>query len=151
MSSGDFYDSILTIERGKHKGGKMFGFETLFPFSLFDDSIFDQKSNVVELNDKYILYIDVPGFSQEDLNISVTQLDQNYSKLSVIGNIEKENEYGHQSKKIKQEKYLYKINPDKISATVKNGQLTIVIEKSNIVATLPSKEIKIAGELPEKK
>ena len=150
MSSDDFYNTFLKSD-GKHKGGKMFGFETLFPFSLFDDSIFDQKSNVVELNDKYVLYIDVPGFSQEDLNINVTQLDANYSKLLIIGNIEKENEYGHQSKKIKQEKYLYKINPDKISATVKNGQLTIVIEKSNIVATLPSKEIKIAGELPEKK
>lgn len=129
----------------------MFGFETLFPFSLFNDSIFDQKSNVVELNDKYVLYVDVPGFSQEDLNINVTQLDANYSKLSIIGNIEKEDEYGRQSKRIKQEKYLYKINPEGIAATVKNGLLTIAIEKSNTIATLPAKEIKIAAELPEKK
>lgn len=129
----------------------MFGFETLFPFSLFDDSIFDQKSNVVELDNKYVLYVDVPGFSQEDLNINIVQLDTNYSKLVISGNIEKEDEYGRQSKKIKQEKYLYKINPDGITATVKNGQLTIVIEKSNTVAQLPAKEIKIAGELPEKK
>jgi len=86
--------------------------------------------NVKELDDKIVLDFQVPGFNKNDIDISVEG-----NRLNICGNIEEtseenENYYRKEFKKTSFERSFIipeNVNMDDITATSKNGILTIEI------------------------
>lgn len=108
-------------------------------FSDFFDSFFDRdiptsnimKSDIYETDDNYILEIDIPGFSKEDIEID---LDNGYLNITAI----KESENSDDKKYIRKERFYGKyqrkfyvgdIDKTKIKAKFENGILEISVPK----------------------
>ncbi|MGB0888108.1 MAG: Hsp20/alpha crystallin family protein [Vicingaceae bacterium] len=108
-------------------------------------------SNIIELENCYLLEISVPGMDKKDLEI---ELDN--SLLTVTGNQQKNKQHiGNKllefnRKKVKRSFFLPKnIALDKISAQCKNGLLEITIPK--LKASTYHKKIPVKGSVVENK
>ena len=126
----------------------------------FFSGFFDEIENVSKMQranqwkdvgEKYALRINVPGYTEEDININVLPVDNLYNKITISGKVNRQDEIGHSSGSFEMTEYLFNINPEKITATLKNGQLTIVAEKKDTKPALPEgKEVKVLTELTNK-
>lgn len=109
--------------------------------NFFNDDFFPKKgtslmkTDIIEKKDKYILKMDLPGFSKEDINLS---LKNGY--LEVSAKVEKENNNDEE-----EEKYLHRerfygecersfyvgddVNKENIDAEFKDGILFIEVPK----------------------
>ena len=103
---------------------------------LFDDSFFHKnesklmKTDIKELDDKYVIDVDLPGYNKEDIKISV---ENGYLVINASTNEEKNEE--EKGKVIKKERYYgqcsrsFYISDDltveDIKASYKNGTLSL--------------------------
>ena len=109
---------------------------------LFDDSIFHKnesklmKTDIKELDDKYVIDVDLPGYNKEDIKISV---ENGYLVINASTNEEKNEE--EKGKVIKKERYYgqcsrsFYISDDltveDIKASYKNGTLSLEVPKKD--------------------
>ena len=109
---------------------------------LFDDSFFHKnesklmKTDIKELDDKYVIDVDLPGYNKEDIKISV---ENGYLVINASTNEEKNEE--EKGKVIKKERYYgqcsrsFYISDDltveDIKASYKNGTLSLEVPKKD--------------------
>jgi len=113
-------------------------------FDLFDNFFNDDffakketslmKTDIIEKKDKYILKMDLPGFSKEDINLS---LKNGY--LEVSAKVEKENNNDEEEKYLHRERFYGEcersfyvgddVNKENIDAEFKDGILFIEVPK----------------------
>ena len=109
---------------------------------LFDDSFFHKnesklmKTDIKELDDKYVIDVDLPGYNKEDIKISV---ENGYLVINASTNQEKNEE--EKGKVIKKERYYgqcsrsFYISDDltveDIKASYKNGTLSLEVPKKD--------------------
>ena len=109
---------------------------------LFDDSLFHKnesklmKTDIKELDDKYVIDVDLPGYNKEDIKISV---ENGYLVINDSTNEEKNEE--EKGKVIKKERYYgqcsrsFYISDDltveDIKASYKNGTLSLEVPKKD--------------------
>ena len=113
-------------------------------FDLFDNFFNDDffakketslmKTDIIEKKDKYILKMDLPGFSKEDINLS---LKNGY--LEVSAKVEKENNNDEEEKYLHRERFYGEcersfyvgddVNKENINAEFKDGILYIEVPK----------------------
>lgn len=122
---------------------------------FFDDNLFSRrernlmKTDIREKKDKYIIDIDLPGFSKENINLS---LDNGY--LNVKAEAEKESQKDEDEKFVHRERFYStcsrsfyvgeNIEEKDIDAEFKNGILKISVPKKEEYKKLPeSKHIQI--------
>ena len=123
-------------------------------FDLFDDIFGDpffkkneskmMKTDIRELDNNFIIDIDLPGFKKEDIKIDMTD-----GYLTIAASTENENNEEKKGTYVRKERYFGKcsrsfyvgdnISEEDITATFKNGILTLEIPKV------------VKKELPEKK
>lgn len=129
------------------------GFD-LFDDFFKDDDFFSQKSNLLmktdikEKKDKYVVEMDLPGYSKDNINI---ELNNGY--LTVSASVSKENTEGEDTKFVRQERFCGEcsrsfyvgedIEKDDIEAGFKDGILTIDIPKKETKKIETSKKIEI--------
>ncbi len=125
-------------------------------FDLWDDFFNDpffssrkemklMKTDIREKDDKYLLDIDLPGYSKEDIKISV---DDGY--LTVSAKKEESKEESEKGSYIKKERYSGEcqrsfyigdnIEAEDVKASFKNGILTLDIPKKEDQEKLPEKK-----------
>ena len=113
-------------------------------FDLFDNFFNDDffakketslmKTDIIEKKDKYILKMDLPGFSKEDINLS---LKNGY--LEVSAKVEKEEKNDEEEKYLHRERFYGEcersfyvgddVNKENIEAEFKDGILFIEVPK----------------------
>ena len=109
---------------------------------LFDDSFFHKnesklmKTDIKELDDKYVIDVDLTGYNKEDIKISV---ENGYLVINASTNEEKNEE--EKGKVIKKERYYgqcsrsFYISDDltveDIKASYKNGTLSLEVPKKD--------------------
>lgn len=106
---------------------------------LFQDSFFTQQENCMKVDIKeteteYILIVDLPGYSKENVKVSV---EDGY--LSIQASLCKETNEANDEKYIRRERYYGEckrnfyigdtIKPEDINASFKNGTLQIKVPK----------------------
>lgn len=109
-------------------------FDENFSFLQIKNDIFNLRTNIKELETKYIFEIDVAGLTKEQIDINV---EEGY--LCVEINERKENEesqYTYLRKEIvykntKRKYYIGNIKENQINAKLNNGLLEIEIPKEN--------------------
>ena len=117
---------------------------------FFDDNFFTRKgknlmkTDIRETSDKYIVDVDLPGFSKENINLS---LDNGYLNISAKVDKEEKNE---EEKYVRQERFYGEcsrsfyvgddVKEEDIKAEFKNGILNIEVPKKAIETK--AKEIK---------
>ena len=124
-------------------------------FDLFDDFFEDSfipkkernlmKTDIREKKDKYLIDIDLPGFSKE--NIKMT-LDNGY--LNISAKVEKESNNDHDEKYVHRERFYGEcsrsfyvgddIREEDIEAEFKNGILKIEIPKKEEDKKIPERK-----------
>lgn len=118
---------------------------------LFDDSFFHKnesklmKTDIKELDDKYVIDVDLPGYNKEDIKISV---ENGYLVINASTNEEKNEE--EKGKVIKKERYYgqcsrsFYISDDltveDIKASYKNGTLSLEVPKKDEQETEAEKQ-----------
>jgi HSP20 family protein len=123
---------------------EFFNDENIFNFSLKNSNV--GYTNIKDLEDKYILELQVPGFTKDDIEINLN--DNN--TLTINGNIEKENEendnfYRREFKKSTFSRSFIlpdNVNIDDIEAKTENGILNISLNKKEEIKK-ESKRIEI--------
>lgn len=119
--------------------------------NFFDDPIFDRMDNklmrtdIKEKDKSYIIDIDLPGFTKDNINI---ELENGYLKInakSEVNNDEKEH-----GKYIKRERFYGEcsrsfyvgdtVEFDDIKASFKNGILSIEVPKEDETKEIPKKK-----------
>ena len=107
---------------------------------FFDDGFFSKKernlmkTDIRETKDKYIIDIDLPGFSKENINLS---LNKGYIEISA--KVDKEDNSGEDEKYVRKERFYGEcsrsfyvgedITEEDIQAEFKNGILKIEVPK----------------------
>ena len=99
------------------------------------------KVDVKETKDSYDMYMDLPGMSEQDVNV---ELDHNVLKISSVHNEKKEDKDAKEGKYLIRERRMTSFSrsftlPDdvdasKISATFKNGILTLTMPRTSAPA-----------------
>ena len=108
--------------------------------NFFNDDFFPKKgtslmkTDIIEKKDKYILKMDLPGFSKEDINLS---LKNGY--LEVSAKVEKEEKNDEEEKYLHRERFYGEcqrsfyigddVNKENIDAEFKDGILFIEVPK----------------------
>ena len=111
--------------------------------NFFDDELFSKKdtslmkTDIIEKDDKYVLKMDLPGFSKEDVNLSL-----NNGYLEVNAKVVEEDNNDEEEKYVHRERFYGEcsrkfyvgddINKENISAEFKNGILYVDIPKKEI-------------------
>lgn len=118
------------------RNSRLFTYEPLLPSFFNQESLVsDMKIDIEEKDNNYLLKAEVPGVSQENLNISVKD---NTLTITVKREEEKREEKGNY---IRQERYrgkrsrsfnLDNIDQEKIEATFENGLLTLTLPKEEV-------------------
>ena len=109
---------------------------------FFDDSFFSKKdkslmkTDIRETKDKFIIDMDLPGFSKENINLS---LENGY--LEINAKVEKEDNSNEEEKYVRKERFYGEcsrsfyvgddVTEEDISAEFKNGILKIEVPKVN--------------------
>ena len=124
-------------------------------FDLFDDFFEDSfmpkkernlmKTDIIEKKDKYLIDIDLPGFSKENIKLT---LDNGY--LNISAKVEKENNHDHEEKYVHRERFYGEcrrsffvgdeLSEEDIEAEFKNGILKIEIPKKEETKKLPERK-----------
>lgn len=107
---------------------------------FFDDGFFNKqekslmKTDIRETNDKYIIDIDLPGFSKENINLSL-----NKGYLEISAKVDKENNSNEEEKYVRRERFYgecsrsfyvgEEVNKEDINAEFKDGILKIEVPK----------------------
>ena len=107
---------------------------------FFDDGFFNKqekslmKTDIRETNDKYIIDIDLPGFSKENINLSL-----NKGYLEISAKVDKENNSNEEEKYVRRERFYGEcsrsfyvgedITEEDINAEFKDGILKIEVPK----------------------
>ena len=107
---------------------------------FFDDGFFSKKekslmkTDIRETNDKYIIDIDLPGFSKENINLSL-----NKGYLEISAKVNEENNSNEEEKYVRRERFYgecsrsfyvgEEVTEEDINAEFKNGILKIEIPK----------------------
>lgn len=91
------------------------------------------KSDVYEDNDNYIIEVDIPGYTKENVSIDyengyLTVVAVRSSNVSDDKYIRKEKFYGEYKRSF----YIGEVNEDDISATFHNGVLKIIFPKTSV-------------------
>lgn len=128
-------------------------------FDLFDDFFGESdfirgkekslmKTDIKETKTEYLLDIDMPGFSKENINLS---LKNGY--LQIDAEVKKEDNSPDDAKVIRQERFYGKcsrsffigdeINEDEIKAEFKNGILKVKVPKKDVSKDNNAKKIVI--------
>ena len=128
-------------------------------FDLFDDFFEDgfiskkernlMKTDIREKKDRYLIDIDLPGFSKENIKIT---LENGY--LNISAKVSKEENHDHEEKYVHRERFFGEcsrsfyvgdeIVEEDINAEFKNGILKIEIPKKEEVKKIPeTKHIEI--------
>lgn len=121
-------------------------------FRNFSDSFLERTENhnnsydlnykVKEEEREFILEIAIPGLSKEDLSIEV---DNGTLNISTKERGEEDERTGFAATELnKRFKLSKKVNQDTISATSKNGVLTITLPKVETALRKPARSIKIS-------
>ena len=122
---------------------------------LFDDGFFTKKekslmkTDIRETKDKYIIDIDLPGFSKENINLSL-----NKGYLEISAKVDKEDNSNDDEKYVRRERFYGEcsrgfyvgdeIKEEDIQAEFKNGILKIEVPKYDPeVASNEAKQIEI--------
>lgn len=125
-------------------------------FDLFDDIFGDQfffknenkimKTDIRERKDSYIIDVDLPGFSKENIKIDVTD-----GYLTINAKMSSENNKEEKKEKfVRRERYFGEcsrsfyvgenVEPEDIKASFKNGILNLEIPKKEEKEKLPEKK-----------
>ncbi len=125
-------------------------------FDLFDDIFGDQfffknenkimKTDIRERKDSYIIDVDLPGFSKENIKIDVTD-----GYLTINAKMSSENNKEEKKEKfVRRERYFGEcsrsfyvgenVEPEDIKASFKNGILSLEIPKKEEKEKLPEKK-----------
>ena len=127
-------------------------------FDLFDDFFGDDffnkkenglmKSDIKETKDKYIIEMDLPGYSKDNINISL-----NDGYLSISAKVEKEENDSDEEKYVRKERFYGEcsrsfyvgdnIEESDINAEFKNGILKIDVPKKEDKKEKETKYIEI--------
>ena len=107
---------------------------------FFDDGLFSKKekslmkTDIRETKDKYIIDIDLPGFSKENINLSL-----NKGYLEISAKVDEENNSKEDEKYVRRERFYGEcsrsfyvgddITEEDINAEFKNGILKIEVPK----------------------
>ena len=107
---------------------------------FFDDGFFNKqekslmKTDIIEAKDKYIIDIDLPGFSKENINLSL-----NKGYLEISAKVDKENNSNEEEKYVRRERFYgecsrsfyvgEEVNKEDINAEFKDGILKIEVPK----------------------
>ncbi len=107
---------------------------------FFDDGFFSRKeknlmkTDIREMKDKYVIDIDLPGFSKENINLSL-----NKGYLEISAKVDEENNSNDDEKYVRRERFYGKcsrsfyvgedITEEDINAEFKNGILKIEVPK----------------------
>ena len=118
---------------------------------FFDDGFFSRKeknlmkTDIREMKDKYVIDIDLPGFSKENINLSL-----NKGYLEISAKVDEENNSNDDEKYVRRERFYGEcsrsfyvgedITEEDINAEFKNGILKIEVPKFD--DTKKSEEIK---------
>lgn len=104
--------------------------------------------NIKESEDEFVLELSVPGFTKDDINVTIE--DQRITINSEIEKEENSNEEGYTRREFMKRSFersfsLPKgvINTDKIMANYENGILLITLPKLDEVKPKPAKRLKI--------
>jgi HSP20 family protein len=97
--------------------------------------------DLVDYHDKFVVTADLPGFNKEDVKVSVTSHAIEIDAETKLDKEEKHKKYIQKERSFeKYERALSlpeEINPSKVSASMKNGVLELILPKLT-----PTKEIK---------
>ena len=127
-------------------------------FDLFDDFFKDDfftkketnlmKTDIKETKDNYLIEMDLPGYSKENINLS---LKDGY--LTISANVEKETNENEEEKYVRQERFYGEcsrsfyvgddLTEEDINAEFKNGILKITIPKKEEKKSDETKYIEI--------
>lgn len=116
---------------------RIFGdFESIFGSPIFQIS--DWEPGLAELDNQYVIKVELPGFSENDI-----QVDIKGGLLKISGEVKIE-EDGFSSDKSFSKSWSLPDNivQDKVEATIKNGILTVKIPKSENVE-LPERSVQV--------
>ena len=110
---------------------------------FFDDGFFSKqekslmKTDIREAKDKYIIDIDLPGFSKENINLSL-----NKGYLEISAKVDKENKSNDEEKYVRRERFYgecsrsfyvgEEVNKEDICAEFKDGILKIEVPKYDL-------------------
>lgn len=109
---------------------KFFNNDELFFPSLYDKKEIG-KTNIKELDDKYVIDVQIPGFDKKDIN-----LDLEGNLLKISAEISEEKEDGYQRREFYKSSFSRSftlpenVNLNEIEAESKNGILSIFINKN---------------------
>ena len=118
------------------------------PIFHYNHNLMSMKTDIMECKDKYIVEVDLPGLDKKyiDLNIEDGYLNICVDKTEVATEkdkkgtyLRKERHYGSQCRSF----YVGEVNEDNLSATYKNGILTITIPKKEIKEVSNKRRIEI--------
>ena len=129
----------------------------LFDAMFGDDPFFRRepsklmKTDIKEKSDKYLIDIDLPGYSKEDIKINI---EDGY--LNIHAETHTENDDEEEEKYVRKERYFGEcsrsfyigdaITEEDIKASFKNGTLTIEVPKKEAKKEIPeTKYIQIEG------
>lgn len=111
-------------------------FEQMDDWPALADNMKSLRTDITENKDAYVVKVDLPGFSKDDISIEV---DNN--QLTIRARREEEQETkDSQNRIIRRERhfgefvrqfYVDNIDEDRIEATLKDGVLTIILPKRN--------------------
>ena len=124
-------------------------------FDLFDDIFGDQfffknenkimKTDIRERKDSYIIDVDLPGFSKENIKIDVTD-----GYLTINAKVSSEDKEDKHEKYVRRERYFGEcsrsfyvgenVESENIKASFKNGILSLEIPKVEEQEKLPEKK-----------
>ena len=127
-------------------------------FDLFDDDFFRDdffsgkdknynlmKTDIKETDKSYILDIDLPGYAKEDIKIDVTN-----GYLTINAKTNKEVNEGDKHNYVRRERFTGEVSrsfyvgedveTDKITASFKNGILSLEVPKADPEKKLPEKK-----------
>lgn len=113
-------------------------FDNLFPEYVFEQEMkgMAMPVDIKEYEDKYVVKVEMPGINKEDISLD---LHKNSLKISASKKIE--NEENDNKKKYHKSEFRYgdycrtlyfplEVNMEKCDATLKNGILTVELEKT---------------------
>lgn len=113
-------------------------FDNLFPEYVFEQEIkgMAMPVDIKEYEDKYVIKVEMPGINREDITLD---LHKNSLKISATKKIEQEENYN--KKKYHKSEFRYgdycrtlyfplEVDMEKCDATLKNGILTVELEKT---------------------
>ncbi len=128
----------------------------LVPRKFFLDDLFDDfvpevsrtnnmKCDIYEKDGNYVVEMDIPGFSKDDIDINVekgyltiTASKENETNDEGKNYIRRERSYG----KFQRQFYMGDVNEDEINAEFTNGILKVMVPKKEEVNTKKKIEIK---------